>query len=322
METKNILENFHRFGLNTYEARAYLALLEKSSLMATKVASIARLPRARVYDILENLMAKGLCVEIPGKYKSYCATSPADLKDKLLPKTEQSIEKEIKDLNENYQKLESELKEKQKKLVLEFEEKRKKLALKKKKAISEANTLSRYLIPIYEKGRVNKSPLDYIEIIRDMGLAAKRFLEISGKVEYEALHFVKGPFTGDRDALLKQVEIQCQRAKRKHVRARVLYEIKNKDDEWIYEFIEAAAAGGDEDARILTHLPLKGAVIDEKIIIISMPDPINRRTSFTTMIIEHPDLASTLKITFEALWAKAKDYRAWKSRKSKGGDKS
>ena len=101
------------------------------------------------------------------------------------------------------------------------------------------------------------------------------------------------------------------------MRARALYEIRDERDEWLYQFIEIAVTRGDEDARILTSLPLKGAVIDEKTIIMALHDPIMRKVSFTTLVIEHPDLALALKVTFDALWNQAENYRTWKMRNEK-----
>ena len=317
MQADTAIEKLHKFGLNTYEARAYFALLEKNRLTATKVAAIARIPRARVYDTLENLLAKGLCAEIPGKHKSYIATNPGDFREALLLSTEQEVDRQLRDVQEGHNKLARDLEERHEKLALELQAKQQKLLLEKKERLTELDALSRLLIPLYESGRSDKLPLDYIEIIRDMRLAARKFLEISGRVEFEALHFVKGPFSGGRKELEEQVDLQCQRAKGKHVRARALYQIADEGEEWLYEFIETAATAGDEEARILGNLPLKGAIIDEKIIIMALHDPIRSQVSFTTMVIEHADLAKALKMAFEALWDQAEDYRAWKAQYDK-----
>jgi hypothetical protein len=49
-------------GLTMYEARVYLALTDRCGMTATQVASAARIPRQRVYDVLESLTAKGLAL--------------------------------------------------------------------------------------------------------------------------------------------------------------------------------------------------------------------------------------------------------------------
>ncbi len=290
MDKESFIDFLKSLAMTLNESRCYLSLLERNVLTVSEVASFSGISRANAYNALEKLMSKGLCISKAGDTKKYSASDPSILEQEFHSILDSKMNNEV-----------SSLKKKEKELLEKTQT--------EKKNISE---MLKELRLQYESSQQETAPMDYIEIIKNMRLAARKFLEISGRVEFEALHFVKGPFTGDRAALQKQVDMQCERAKGKHVRARVLYEIKDKDDEWIYEFIEAAAKGGDEDARIVKHLPLKGAVIDERIIIISMHDPIKSKTSFTTLIIEHPDLASTLKITFETLWKKAIDYRKWK----------
>lgn len=278
---KALIEDLVGLGLNQYEAKAYLALLERESLAAGEVAKISKIPRARSYDVLDTLVEKGLASLKPGRFKKYCAGDVETFKNRLKVDSEREYHEKLDRVEKTA------------------------LALEQKIELAYPST---------DRG---SDPLQYIEIIREPAMAARRFLEISGKVEFEALHLVKGPFTGEKEELSKQMDLQCRRAKGKHVRARALYEIRDERDEWLYDFIEIAATKGDEDARILTSLPLKGAVIDERTIIMALLDPIKRRVSFTTLVIEHPDLARVLKITFDALWNQAEDYRTWKTRNEK-----
>jgi len=48
-------------GLSPYEARAYLVLLERGESKASMVATASRIPRGRIYEVLESLHAKGSC---------------------------------------------------------------------------------------------------------------------------------------------------------------------------------------------------------------------------------------------------------------------
>ncbi len=49
-------------GLTLYEARVYLALANRRGVTAAQIATAARIPRQRVYDVLESLEAKSLVV--------------------------------------------------------------------------------------------------------------------------------------------------------------------------------------------------------------------------------------------------------------------
>ncbi|MBN2460358.1 MAG: hypothetical protein JXB60_02025 [Candidatus Cloacimonetes bacterium] len=63
-------------GLSELEARVYLNLLKKKYFTATELAKASRIHRTQIYDILSNLVQKGMCVEILGSIKKYEAVDP------------------------------------------------------------------------------------------------------------------------------------------------------------------------------------------------------------------------------------------------------
>lgn len=60
-----------------------------------------------------------------------------------------------------------------------------------------------------------------------------------------------------------------------------------------------------EEVRIADRLPLKLLIIDGRAVAFNLPDPALGVATVTTLIVEHPMLASTLTIAFEATWATA-----------------
>jgi sugar-specific transcriptional regulator TrmB len=58
-------------GLSPYEARAFLVLLERGESKASQVAMASRIPRGRIYEVLESLHAKGLVSVVPAKPLRY-----------------------------------------------------------------------------------------------------------------------------------------------------------------------------------------------------------------------------------------------------------
>jgi hypothetical protein len=62
---------------------------------------------------------------------------------------------------------------------------------------------------------------------------------------------------------------------------------------------------------------MKLAIFDEKTVIFTMEDPLLKKPSVTTLIIQHRSLAKTLKILFNSLWEKAADYHVLNTQ---GGD--
>jgi HTH-type transcriptional regulator, sugar sensing transcriptional regulator len=79
--------HFHRLlalGLTTYEAKAYLALIQRESYAAAELASHASIPRQRVYDVLDSLVQRGLAKDRPGRVTRYSATAPGTAVDRLI----------------------------------------------------------------------------------------------------------------------------------------------------------------------------------------------------------------------------------------------
>lgn len=60
------LEELTDLGLTRYEARAYLGLLELGEAKASEVGRTSKVPRGRVYEILQALHEKGLVELLPG----------------------------------------------------------------------------------------------------------------------------------------------------------------------------------------------------------------------------------------------------------------
>jgi len=274
---KALLEHLLELGLNQYEAKVYLALLERSSLTTGEVAKISRVPRPRTYDVLETLVEKGVASLKPGKYKKYSAADIDTFKNKLTLETQRVYHEKVKRIEKT------------------------------------ALTLKRKMESVYAEGDQDPDPLQYIEIIRDPAMAAKRFLNLREKARHEEVAFVKGPFTGDKERLREQVKAQCERLRRRHPKARAIYEIKDDEDRWQFELIDIAVKHGDEQARILKELPLKACIFDRKVVLLSLQDPVRQRESLTTLVIEHPNLAMALSVLFDFLWETASDYKTFRN---------
>jgi predicted transcriptional regulator len=58
----DIITLLERFGLSTYEAKAYLAAVGQAPLTAYKLARLSGVPRPRIYEIVDRLLAKGLLI--------------------------------------------------------------------------------------------------------------------------------------------------------------------------------------------------------------------------------------------------------------------
>ncbi len=65
------LEKMMEYGLTEYEARTYLALLDLGVASARDIANLSRVPRTKIYSVLDDLHQKQLAEIIPERPKKY-----------------------------------------------------------------------------------------------------------------------------------------------------------------------------------------------------------------------------------------------------------
>lgn len=285
MSQKLIMKNLDKFGLNSYEARSYLALLEKSQLTASEVSRLAGIPRSRIYETLEKLELMGLCQALPGKVKIYTANSPRNLKDLLVFKEKTKMETKL-------QKLRSEISDEERRLA---------------EKVESAESMVEWLMPVYEKGRLRNDPLDYIEIIKEDNQLQRRVCELIDGARKEVLAFSKPPLVEDRELVLEQLERE-KNSLHKGILSKCIYEIPKKIEQlnWLKEYIGKVSTLGEE-VKVIEVLPIKLLIFDRQTVIFQLEDPVSFKPSSTTQIIQHKSLANSLKILFDTLWAQALD---------------
>lgn len=87
----NLTEKLTEAGLSSKESVVYLALLEKGPIMGGKLAKILNMDRTHTYNLLNNLINKGLASHITKEKKIFFqASSPKNLLNEIKKK-EQAI---------------------------------------------------------------------------------------------------------------------------------------------------------------------------------------------------------------------------------------
>jgi len=81
--TKEFLGKIKDFGLNSYEAKLWVALLSRGVSTAGELSDIANVPRSRTYDVLESLEKKGFTIMKLGKPIKYIAVKPDEVVERL-----------------------------------------------------------------------------------------------------------------------------------------------------------------------------------------------------------------------------------------------
>jgi HTH-type transcriptional regulator, sugar sensing transcriptional regulator len=250
-------------GLTGYEASAYVALTRRDRATGAEVARLAGLPRQRIYDVLDGLVARGLATVEPGRPARYVAVAPDTAVAALLVARRAEVER-----------------------------------LEHEAALAVA-----LLTPAYQDGRSTSDPLNYIEVLREPGTIAKRFIELQAAATDEILVFTKPPYAVEPAENVAGLELMAR-----GVEARSVYERSVYDDPNVVDAVRYFVAAG-EQARVVDELPLKLVLIDERVALFTMEDPIAGATNLTIMTVEHPGHARLLKLAFERVWDRAEEFR-------------
>jgi len=80
---QEIIGKLRDFGLNSYEAKLWVALLSRGISTAGELSDIANVPRSRSYDVLESLEKKGFIVMKLGKPIKYITIPPSEVLDRV-----------------------------------------------------------------------------------------------------------------------------------------------------------------------------------------------------------------------------------------------
>jgi len=96
----SFLNKIKEFGLNSYEAKIWTALLSRGISTAGELSDIANVPRSRSYDVLESLERKGFIIMKIGKPIKYIAISPSEVLERVKKHVNEEADSKISILEE------------------------------------------------------------------------------------------------------------------------------------------------------------------------------------------------------------------------------
>jgi sugar-specific transcriptional regulator TrmB len=249
-------------GLTSYEAQAYAALTRRARATGAEVARLARLPRQRIYDVLDGLVERGFASVEPGRPARYAAIPPEEAVGSLLAHHRTQLDRLERDAAEAVARLSA----------------------------------------AFVAGRDESDPLGYIEVLREPAAIEKRFAELEAAAEREILAFTKPPYAVEPSENVAGLE-----SLQRKVVVRSVYERSVYEDEQRAEAVRRFVSAGEE-ARVVDELPLKLVLIDERVALFTMDDPVAGRGALTIMVVEHPGLAGLLKLAFESVWGRGEPF--------------
>lgn len=101
-----MLDKLQKFGLNLYEAKAYVSLLQIGTANAYKISKESGIPRARIYDVLESITNLGLAmVEESSENVKIYTPVPSKI---FLERIKEEWESDYEEVKSNLQDLEAE----------------------------------------------------------------------------------------------------------------------------------------------------------------------------------------------------------------------
>src|SRR5215208_5851110 len=85
----DIIVLLQELGFSEYEARAYMALLQRNPLNGYELAKVSGLPRANIYTVIQKLEHRGAVVRLdtPGGVR-YAPVDPGELTERIARRFE------------------------------------------------------------------------------------------------------------------------------------------------------------------------------------------------------------------------------------------
>ena len=161
MDYQRFWRRLQQLGLNAYEARSYLVLVGHPQFKALELASRSRVPRQKIYEVLDSLVDKGFARVVQEKTKLFSAVEPGLAIPSYLAARTQEIEGKLKDQS------------------------------------AAAESLIDELASAYSEGRGGRGTLDFLRIVGEPGQTAARYRQMLAEVRGEYLEFSRPPYAVD-----------------------------------------------------------------------------------------------------------------------------
>jgi HTH-type transcriptional regulator, sugar sensing transcriptional regulator len=170
VEYQRFWKALQQLGLNAYEARSYLVLLGHSRFKALELAPRARVPRQKIYEVLDSLVEKGFARVIQERTKLFSAVEPSLAIPAFLTRARQLAEQELMDQARS------------------------------------ASNLMDDLNGLYSEGKGGRGTLDFLRIVAEPTQTASEYRRMLAEVKAEYLEFSRPPYAVDPldEMLVKQ----------------------------------------------------------------------------------------------------------------------
>jgi len=303
----DIIKKLQQIGFSKREAEVYAAILQKREFTAPELAKITTVTRTKIYEILQNLIHKGMCNENnKNGQKLYRAIKPNIVFQKVISNIEMEIEKQKKAAFDREKIATIEIEKKitaEKKRISDIEQK-KVAAVEQKKEL--ALSLEKELSQLYNNNILKNDSLDYIEVLTDLREIKERWIDVLANTKEELVMFTKPPYSISFE---ENLGYESELIKTKKVIFKSIYEYKHintYDEKKNFISILSKYENIGEEIRLIPELPMKLAISDCTTTILSLNDRVSLKESVTTIIVNHPSFATFARNSFLSYWMKGK----------------
>ncbi len=170
LDFQRFWRRLQQLGLNAYEARSYLILLGHPKFKALELAARARVPRQKIYEVLDSLVEKGFAQVVQEKTKLFSAVEPSLAIPGYFGRKRQLMEHELADNGRAGVALIDDLKN------------------------------------LYSEGQGGRGTLDFLRIVSEPAQIAGEYRRMLHEVKREYLEFSRPPYAVDPldEKLVKQ----------------------------------------------------------------------------------------------------------------------
>jgi len=269
MNTSEHIRTFIDIGLTEREAKVYITLLSGRIFTATELQRAVNIPRTKIYEVLQKMVSRGICVEKKlGKNKIYEAIEPKLAMERIYVRYQN-------DLNS------------------------------KKKLIDQ---ISDVFTPIFENSKSIVNPLEFIDVMKEKSQIHRRYTNSVKNTKREMLTFNKGPYASDNPERLGEQEDEETKLLKRGGSTKDIYEYNEfKEVDWLSESVKKSVRYGQK-ARVVEKLPIKMLIFDDEKVMFPLEQPIEASDDLTMIYIEHRQLAEACRILFDTMWDSGKDF--------------
>lgn len=270
VEYQQFWMGLQQLGLNAYEARTYLVLLGHARFKALELAPRARVPRQKIYEVLDSLVERGFARVVQDRTKLFSAVEPNLAIPSWLARKRQLIEHELAGQSRS------------------------------------ANNLMEDLSGLYSEGKGGRGTLDFLRIVAEPSQTAAEYRRMLSEVKTEYLEFSRPPYAVDPlDEKLVRKSWAHGVSCRLLIETGTMMSGK-LDTPHRQRLTEYAHAG--VEIRQASSLPLKLALFDGQQGLIALLDPVVSIPAWTSLVFDHAGFAEAMRHLFEDRWHRAAEF--------------